>query len=214
MKTGYIAGAVALVVVLVGAWYITSQKTSSSALIPAGSNEKEAPTSGTLAALAARGGSWKCDVTQVSDAGSTTGTVYVSGGKVRGDFTTNGTSAGTMESHMISDGSDIYVWSSMMPTGMKMKATAQSQTDHAASSQQDYYNQNYDYRCAPWSEDAAQFTLPATVTFNDMSAMMQGVGAGTDMKAKDQMPAGMDCSMCEQAPTEDAKAACKAALHC
>lgn len=214
MKTEYVVGAVAVILIALVAWFFVSKNTSSLPSTAATQQESQEMSSGSLAALAARGGSWKCDVSQTSGTDSTNGTVYVSGGKVRGDFTSKTASAGAVESHMISDGASVYVWSSMMPTGIKMKATQNAPTDQPQGSQQDFYNQNYDYKCAAWTEDSAQFTLPTGITFNDMSGMMPGAAANGSADVKAGQTPGMDCSMCDQAPSAEAKAACKAALHC
>lgn len=186
---------------------------------PAQAIQGEAQTqasSGSIASLVARGGSWKCSVTHTSDKDSTSGTVYVSGSKVRGDFESTVASAGAVQSHMISDGVDVYVWSNQMPSGMKMKAVASSDGGtQTTGGQSDYYNQNYDYNCEPWTVDQSQFTLPSDITFNDMSAMLQGMqGAAGAEAGAGTMPTGMNCAMCDQAPTAEAKAACKSAMRC
>ena len=35
-------------------------------------------------------------------------------------------------------------------------------------------NQQVDYSCKPWRADNSKFTVPSSVTFTDLSAMMKG----------------------------------------
>lgn len=124
--------------------------------------------SGSMGELIARGGNYKCDFTHTTDAGDSSGTTYISGKKIRGDFTTNvtGVSAMKIETHMISDGEFAYTWSSMMPTGMKMKLNL-SETSDGAKTGFDY-NQHLDYNCSPWMEDSSMFSLPANIKFTEL----------------------------------------------
>ena len=125
---------------------------------------------GSAKALMARGGDHKCTFTQVVENSTSTGTVYISGMKMRGDFKSDVSAAGTnisVESHMISDGEFTWVWSSMMPTGMKMKIDAEA----GATADQGFdANQELEYSCVKWNRDASQFDLPSAVTFTEIKA--------------------------------------------
>ncbi|MEN9561153.1 MAG: hypothetical protein RIQ56_426 [Candidatus Parcubacteria bacterium] len=210
-------GALLAAVLALGFWF--SMKNSSPSTGAASSNgAAEQKSSGTLAALMQRSGAWKCEVSHSSANDKTEGVVYVSGGKVRGDFTSNVPGMGLMESHMLVDSDYMYMWSSAMPNGMKMKADDPKATDSPETSgAASLYGQNYDYDCSPWSVDSSKFQLPKDVNFSDMSAMMQDMMSGVKpaVKSSDSAtsPPSANCSMCDQAPAE-ARAQCRAALGC
>jgi hypothetical protein len=121
---------------------------------------------GSYAALAARSGSWKCTVDSAAMQTKTSGVAYVSSGKLHADFTTSVPSYGSMESHVIADGTDVYTWSSIMPQGIKTKMVqGQGSGSGATSGQGSDANQSYSYDCQPWTADASLFVPPSTVTF-------------------------------------------------
>lgn len=121
---------------------------------------------GSLSDLQSRGGDYKCSFVQTNDGSDSTGTIYISGKKMRGDFNTTVKLAADMkvESHMISDGEFIYNWSSMVPTGFKM-AIDQDATATPSTSQSFDYNQKLDYDCEVWTKDEAKFALPTEIKF-------------------------------------------------
>lgn len=165
---------VGLVVVLGGGYYLMSAKTAQA---PEGSGTQTVETTpavesaqagkftGSLTDLATRGGSWKCTVDASTAQSVSAGVTYVSGGKVRGDYTTNVEGYGKAESHMIADGEYVYTWSSMMPQGVKTKMVAQGAGGTATSGQGADANQSYSYDCQPWTADASLLVPPANVTF-------------------------------------------------
>jgi hypothetical protein len=165
---------VAVVVGLGGEYYLMHQDAVSK---PETGDQKSASTTaladttqagkfkGSFTELAARGGSWKCTVDTSTAQSISSGVTYVSAGKVRGDFTTSVQGYGSVESHVMADGQDVYTWSSMMPQGLKVKMTAQGSGGTVASGQGADANQAYSYDCQPWVADATLFTLPASVTF-------------------------------------------------
>lgn len=128
--------------------------------------------SGSMKDLIARGGDYECTFVQTNDMSDSTGTVFISGTRMRGDFKTTVKAVSDMkvESHMISDGVFMYTWSSMMPTGMKI-AIAESATAETSSATQSFdYNQKLDYDCKPWTSDSAKFTLPTDITFTEIKS--------------------------------------------
>ena len=210
-------GAVVAAVLAIVFWM--SMKSSAPAVETATQPQAQADkSSGSLAALVSRGATVQCSVDNSTGAEVVKGTVYVSGKNVRGDFETTMPQKGVVESHMIKDGDYMYVWSSAMPQGMKMKATPPQQTDTGPkpAPAADLYNKNYDYNCSPWRADASKFTLPTDIKFMDVSEMMKGIPmppVGAAGGAAVKPPAGMNCSACDQAPAT-AKAQCRAALGC
>ena len=131
--------------------------------------------------LLASGVAQKCTYTTTMDTGSTEGTTYISGGKIRGDFSTT-VSGKTTQSHMISDSKTSYVWTEGEKTGFK---TTISEADTSEANSNDTpsnysgsttgadLSQKADYKCAAWVVDGSVFTPPATVKFTDLSEMFK-----------------------------------------
>ena len=171
---------------------------------------------GSIADIVANGGSLSCTIAHAGK-DQAQGTIYVSSGKTRGDFTAQG-AKGPIESHMFSDGTTMYVWSSARPQGIKMAIPAGGKPPAGppGNSQAQLYNETVDYSCAPWTVDATKFALPQNVSFMDMSAMMGAAKAQGAAQAQGK-PAGMpamNCSLCDQAPKGQARDQCRAAMHC
>ena len=171
-----------------------------------------------LKELFALGTSQKCTFTNTTDASESSGVVYLSNGKMRGDFTS--VAAGkTIQSHMIVEGKTSYVWSDAMAgQGIKMSFEDTDTPSSAPEGQSVDLDAKTNYSCSGWGVDQAIFVLPQGVEFKDLSAMMQGLtppkagagvegGTGVDVKA-------MQCSYCAQAGDADSVAQCKAALGC
>jgi hypothetical protein len=127
---------------------------------------------GSVADLSARGGDWKCTVEDQAStpAGQTpsSGTVYVSGRRVRADFTTTAQGYGAVNSHLIADGTSVYSWSSIMPQGIKTAQADAGSDDDATSGSGDTADQRYTYQCAPAQADATLFVPPSSVTFRTL----------------------------------------------
>lgn len=157
-----------------------------------------------LRSLLTLGGNQNCEFTDVETGSS--GQVYISGGKMRSDITTQvqGTS---MAAHTISDGQTIYVWTEGQTDGFKMTLDATQPTgapSDPASKNVDLDRQ-VDYECNTWSPDSSLFTLPAGIEFKDFSSMLAvptGTGAAMDK-----------CSACDSL-SGDVKTQCLQALGC
>lgn len=170
MKSNVVIGLVIGAVVIIGGGYYLINITAndqSGANTQGGTTATAGKFTGSFAELASRGGSWKCTVDSSVGDSTTVGTVYVADGKVRGDFASQVSGYGNMESHMLSDGQDVYTWSSIIPQGVKTRMTtsAPSETATQTSGQGMSPGQSYSYDCQPWTKDASVFELPSTVTF-------------------------------------------------
>lgn len=170
MNQNTIIGIVVAIVVVGGAYYVTQGGVSETASqtgedTQAGETAQAGAFTGSVSELAARGGSWKCTVDASTAQSISSGVTYVSGGKVRGDFTTNVQGYGSVESHMIADGTDVYTWSSAMPQGIKTKMMATGQGGTATSGRGVDANTAYSYDCQPWVADATLLIPPANITF-------------------------------------------------
>lgn len=165
-KVGITIGVVLLLLVLLGGglfFLMKKNQTPSSVITPVQQEAKpiEPQTlQGTLKDLFTSGKSVKCSFDNNStDSAKVTGIVYVSGGKVRGDF--------SPASHMVVDGQTSYLWTDMSKQGMKFAMTTSDKT------QGPDLNQQVGYSCQDWNSDATMFTLPADITFSAINIPRQ-----------------------------------------
>ncbi len=180
MQHAWIYGIGAVVVAgAIGAWvYMGSPHTAwapaSTSDQTAGQPTTQSDTSSqpqTLKNLIAYKGSQKCTFTSSTSNSSSSGTVYVSNGQMRGDFVSHA-QGGTYESHMIVKDNTSYVWGTGMPGGFKMSFDAMSSSGQGNNSGAVDPNAPVNYSCSAWSADASLFVLPAGIQFNDLGAMM------------------------------------------
>ncbi len=162
---------------------------------------------GTLKSLLTSGETQTCTFTSQKQA-NTTGTIYVSGGKMRGDFTSTNQGQ-TVTGHMIVDSGYSYIWTNLIKRGMKV-AISETQATASANSQGMDVNQAVSYICKPWVADASEFTLPADITFTTFT-MPQRAAGGTG--ASPGITATSECSACDSLPAA-AQSACKTQLNC
>ncbi len=207
-----VVAAVVVVLLLIGGYFGYTKLKGGGAIVPGTTSESGGMKS--LKDLLSSGAAQKCTFSQTSDSGTSEGTTYVSGGKVRGDFTT--TSSGkTMTSHMISDGKTSYIWTEGEKTGFKMTATDASPStvqkdsaDNPVNSQADL-DQKADYKCSSWIVDGSVFTPPSNVTFTDFSQMLNPSSAPSQGSGS----APSQCSYCDSL-TGDDKTQCRSAFGC
>lgn len=148
------------------------------------------------------------------------GTMRVASGKMRGDFVSKSEKQ-TLNTHMISDGKDVYIWMDELQSAMKVSLTAMEDINSKALANAPKtvdLNREVDYQCKSWTPDNSLFQVPTDRTFTDMSAMMKDAAKMMEkVKPSGEMPSASDtasaCAACEQVPAE-AKAQCKAALNC
>lgn len=172
-----------IIVVAIGAYLMMSNKksgnqpldnsASNTSVKDDKSTTEPATKASSLKDLIALGSSQKCTF---SSEGSE-GTIYVSGGKSRGDFSTTA-SGSTSKGHMMFDGKMSYVWMDGQAQGYKMSLESaddnkptNTPTNTPTQSGVDYDKQ-MDYNCEKWSADNSMFVLPSNVEFLDMATMM------------------------------------------
>ncbi len=172
-------------------------------------------------------GSQKCTFSDKTNGGS--GNVYISGGKMRGDFQSTDTGK-TNTSHMINDGKYVYFWTDGEKSGYKMSldfvkqeasqvsmAQGNTSSQEQTPSQAVNMKQQSDYSCGPWPADSSLFSVPTNIAFTDYSAMMQGAMKGTTTHPGSAMHMQGNqaaCSQCNQVPAGAARTQCRAALKC
>ncbi len=208
-----IAGVILLLVLIIlgaGYFFFSPKKTAS----PTTENNPVASAPKSLNELLGLGTSQKCTFSSVNGSDTTSGTVYVAGGKMRGDFTSN-VSGQSTSSHMIVDGTTSYTWMDGQSTGYKMTFNPETGATPSATgsqtSQGPDLNQKSDYNCSAWTADSSLFTLPADVKFMSLGDLLPtppsaaGTGTGTSVSSQ--------CSYCDSL-TGDSKTQCKSALNC
>ncbi len=214
-------GALIVIVVLLllggGAYVMMNKsKTAPAAMVPAttpsGNTETASQVKGTLKSLITSAVPQTCSFT--NDQGAS-GSVFVSGGKMRGDFssTSNGK---TFSGHMIIDNGYSYLWSDAMQRGMKMALNAVETTTAPAQGGMDV-NQQVSYSCKPWIPDASKFALPANVTFTTFTMPNAAAPSGvmpTGTSTNGASAPSAACSACDNLPAGPAQTACRTQLHC
>jgi len=141
-----------------------------------------------------------------------TGSVYVSGGKMRGDFQEMNQGK-TFSGHMIIDSGYTYFWSDAMTRGMKMALSEVQTTTTPAAGQGVDVNQSVSYSCKPWVPDASMFALPANVTFTTFTMPTGAMTTGAMTPPSAGAPANA-CAACDNLPAGPAQTACKTQLKC
>jgi hypothetical protein len=211
MNTKIVSIVVVVLVVLGAAFFLMRNKGSDNNKVYYGNNTAATKTQATteqqsFKTLLASGGSRKCTYSDTQSGVTSQGTVYVAGGKFRGDFssTVNGK---VMMSHMISDGQSSYLWTDGMASGYKMKFDASAQANANASAQTHAMdtNKNMNFHCDSWSGDSSMFNLPTGVQFTDMTNLMGGA-TGSSAAASGTMKIDVCASL-----KEPAKSQCMAA---
>jgi hypothetical protein len=173
-----------------------------------------------LRTLLASGQSQKCSFNNAQSSG----TIYVGGGKMRGDFTSKVGEA-TAQSHMVIANNIVYVWIDGQPVGYRM-AFNDMKPGSGNGSQGVDADAKVATDCTSWQATESSFELPADVSFADLSAAgaaqqnsnadastnsSGGAGANTE--------AGMSyyeqqCAACNAIPDAEAKAQCIASFDC
>jgi hypothetical protein len=187
---------------------------SSLVILSSCSSKKTMKTS--LADIVKEGRNYSCNFTKDDGKGTmTTGTMYIEGqGKnVRGDFTVTKAEK-TSESHLIRTGDTMYIWTSVMPKGMKMTLSAEDTSLFGKNADPNMGmsdTEPMDFSCEGWSVDDDVFTPPSDVTFSDMTEQMKAV---QNMMKSGSPAMGKNCSICDRITGDTAKAQCKQAMGC
>jgi hypothetical protein len=168
---------------------------------PATLNSDEGSSSPvSLKSLLATGSSQTCTFQNSGDNAST-GTMYISEGKVRGDFNSMVENK-PLVSHILIDNNTSYLWTDGQPTGFKTSFDVNSAADSLGTGSPDSITESFDpdanlnYNCTAWTQDSSKFTLPAGVEFTDLNAQLSS-----------------QCAVCDSL-TGDAKTQCQLALKC
>ena len=174
MSRNTILAVVVAIVVVGGGWYLMSggsvpSGTDTQTTATQGGTQQGASSGGTIAGSATIGGlialgsNLECTVTISQSGAQLDGTVYLSGGKMRSDFSTTQGSK-PINSSTIMDGTYVYTWTDTSTQGYK--TTAASTGVAGAGSHGGVDSQTaVKYSCKPWSPVASKFTPPSNVKF-------------------------------------------------
>jgi hypothetical protein len=181
---------------------------------------------GTLATLRDLNQDLECRVTRDDEPGVThDGTVFVSAGRIRGDFVTVGEGMSAVSSLIIRDGT-LYLWSEIdgQLWGVKSTlATGTPPTSPQLSTQEPVaLDDAIRYECKTWSVvDGSVFVPPADVLFRDVAeAAAQGMEYGTvfedgtaDAMVSPSAPTS-GCAACAQVGDPAARELCEIEFSC
>ena len=220
-KSGPIIAIIVILVILLGVGgmlFMKSAKTPVSTTQTTNTQKTATPQTtnsikGTIIGLLSGGKTVNCSMTYPENKG--TGTIFVSDKKFAGDFTMKGTDGKETSGHMISDGTDMYVWSSGMPMGIKMNlADAKNAAQKAGTNanQSVDINQEVNLNCSNWAPDNSKFVVPSNIQFRDMSKLLEQVAPQAAGKTVTPQT-GTGSSVCDQITDPTAKAACTKALQ-
>ena len=170
MKNKGIIIAVVVILLLAAGYFLMNKKGTS--VIPGTSNTFEASSGPkSLKDLLSAGIAQKCTYSTTDISGSSEGTTFISGGKMRGDFSMMA-SGKAIKSHMISDGKTSWIWTDGETTGFKMMVEETSEESSIEGGTD--WDQKVDYKCSPWVTDGSYFTPPSNVEFTDFSELLKG----------------------------------------
>lgn len=121
------------------------------------------------------GGSYVCDVSQSVSGTESKGTVYVKGGnsmqdrKISGEFKTSTQGINITSNFIMKEGYS-YSWTSMMPTGYKVKVNdVEGDTETNTSGNINFDSKQIgEYDCKDWVLDESKFTLPSNIKFTEI----------------------------------------------
>ena len=182
MKNKVIVLIVVAIVILGGGYFAYTKYSGKSGDSAGSSTVKESnntnnakPTaSGTFASLVARGENLTCTFEYNDNTSVTSGTVYIAdkAKRIRGDFNIKKSAGGPMQVTMIRVDGYNHIWSSAFSQGVKTKVTAEEE-NKLLSDKDSGVDENTEFECSSWTVDSAKFTLPAGMSFMDLSAQMQ-----------------------------------------
>lgn len=200
-----ILGIIAVIILLLaaGGIFLSQNKSATNTSTSITPTKTENKTS-SLLDLLNLGKDQRCTFKTIADKTTSEGTLYIAGGKIRGDFKTTVDGKEELTS-MIRVGDTNYIWGSTLPTGIKMTISLDKISSNEKANQ--YFNptQKSNYNCAPWNVDLSVFTPPANIKFTDMTNLLMPKETGTQTKTNTTNP-------CSQITDATAKTACENAL--
>lgn len=190
------------------------------------SNDDPISGRGSLSALLALSRNLECMVANDADPQfASEGTVFLSDGKVRGDFLTGPRGEQVLSSLIIRDNT-MYLWSTIdgETWGMKSDLSAgapEAETPALETQEPIGLEDNVRYDCKPWvGVDGSVFVPPGDVLFRDLGTIMeQGMEYGTTFeggaRADMAVPGGGDpCAACALVTDPSSREVCEIQFSC
>lgn len=163
---------------------------------------------GNLTQLFAFGKNITCTFTQNDEDVTGTGTIYVSGNRMRGDFVMNfNQGEGTLSASTIQKDNTIYSWGSS-PFGDFSTKVAMQADDISDDSDGIDFDEDIDYNCKKWDVNNSMFVPPSDVQFDDINLEVNQINENT------QQLLDLQCDACDNIPDAAAQAQCRVALGC
>ncbi len=174
-KTTKIGVIIAGIIIIGLGVFLITQKKSSNELeqIPTDSSVTENAPQGKKMAfseLVKQGDAYQCTVTQYIDStftATTEGKVFIAGGKVRGNFSTQ-VEGMNVDTSMIARDGLVHTWTSLANIGITTKQVKNTEEEKPVeTSGQFSWNDEMigDYDCQDWKEDTSVFEVPKNITF-------------------------------------------------
>jgi hypothetical protein len=140
--------------VVVGGYFIVkAKKAESPEVANMETNTQSTPKKMAFSEFIKQGGAYKCDVKQSMSDMENSGTVYIDGTMISGEYSTIAEGRKMDTNFILKDGYS-YTWSSTLPgMGFKIKIPESANDNVDASASGDYSwnaNQIGDYNCEPW----------------------------------------------------------------
>jgi len=145
-----------------------------------------------------------CTFTALNETSS--GIVYVSDKKMRGDFIMIDEAGKETESHMIQDGDVSYFWTGLQGTKMKVDVSVGASPASGTVGQGAELEKQQDMNCSDWGVDSSKFVVPTDVKFMDVSGITQI--PKTNIKPGASSVPSTNKSVCDAIADPVAKASC------
>ena len=173
-----IGAAVIFILAIIGIWYFTSSSLSTGNSNVTTTTETTTGTTGTtpkptntFRSIFTQSGNNECRFEQVENSSRSTNVVYISEGKMRGEFRTTTDGIETTSSIMIYDGGYLYVWQEGKTTGTKTAIRSLADlpqaipTDLSSGAIFGTSVDSVSWDCHPWNKDSKMLVVPTYVKF-------------------------------------------------
>lgn len=181
----------------------------------------ETPTS--IRGLISSSASQKCTFEQRTEYNETSGVVYVSDGRMRGDYRMHVFSGDQQfQSHMIIDDGISYTWNSLSSQGfrapMVIEDAVAGTVEYADYAHAVTFDQQLEYDCVAWKVNPWYFEVPEDIVFIDVEDMMDKskiVVPQETMETLDVPDSMTDqCPACDALPDKVLREQCRLSFAC
>lgn len=209
IKTVLIALA-ALIVVAGGlVWFGSKDDDSAS---QSGQETSDLNQMSSISELLAQNQNLMCTYSGTDEQGNAnSGLVYLSDGRMSGNFSLRAPGEDAIASRLINDGQHQYSWLEGEDEGVKIsleqidvQSNGDTQSQEPASSVDQ--DQDYNFQCEEWSVDESRFSPPGDIDFVDFSQQIEEA-----LQSQEQNSEALE-EACAQISDAGARAACEASL--